>query len=231
MDVLYFLKERTGFIRRFYNTAGGAFADVKRKITDEAPPFDVCPPGFNPEDGEPPFLEEYMDADAGEEFVGQSSVSFVASSLKLFFDEMRHDLARFHSRPVPEFDLACAKKHGFLAANRKWFVEMRIPLEQSGADLAIIEEVILARNAAQHPDSIGSMTLYLRGQQVRRRPLPWFVHPLEERGVTPENIADLERFSWMLSITREKFLHAVDQVDTLCEFVWRHSHGKQAPDE
>lgn len=225
MDVLYFLKERTRFIRRFYEVADGAFAEIKRKIRDEESPFDVCPPGFSPEDGEPPFLEEYMDADASEEFVGQSSVSFVAASLKLFFDEMRHDLDRFLGGRVPEFDLGCAKKHGFLAANRKWFAEVGIPLEQSGADLAIVEEVILTRNAFQHPDSIGSMTLYLRGQQVRRRPFPWFVHPLEERGVAPENMEDLERFSWMLSITREKFLDAVDQVDLLCEFVARRSRG------
>lgn len=226
MDVLYFLKERTGFIRRFYHVADGAFAEIKRKIKEEEPPFNVCPPGFNPEDGEPPFLEEYMDADAGEEFVGQSSVSFVASSLKLFFDEMRHDLARFHGGRVPEFDRACAKNHGVLVANSKWFAEMGILFEQSGADLAIVEEVILTRHAVQHPDSIGSMTPHLRGQQVRRRPFPWFVHPFEERGVAPEEVEDLERFSWMLSISREKFLHAVDHVDTLCEFVSRRSRGE-----
>jgi hypothetical protein len=231
MDVLYFLKERTGFIRRFYNAAEGAFAETKRKIRDEEAPFDLCPPGFNPEDGEPPFLEEYTDADAGQEFVGQSSVSFVASSLKLFFDEMRHELTRFHDGGVPAFDRACAKNHGILAANRQWFAEMGIPFEQSGADLAIVEEVILTRNAVQHPDSIGSMTPYLRGQQVRRRPFPWFAHPCEELGVSPENIEDLERFSWMLSITREKFLHAVDQVDVLCEFVSRRSRGEQDADE
>ena len=53
----------------------------------------------------------------------------------------------------------------------------------------------------------------------------------EERGVDRENIQDLERFSWMLSITREKFLHAVDLVDVLCEFVSRRGRGEQNADE
>jgi hypothetical protein len=66
---------------------------------------------------------------------------------------------------------------------------------------------------------------------VRRCPFPWFVRLFEERGVDRENIQDLERFSWMLSITREKFLHAVDLVDVLCEFVSRRGRGEQNADE
>jgi hypothetical protein len=62
MDVLYFLKHRTPFIRRFYDAAEETFAETKCKIRDSEPPFDEYPPGCNPEDGEPPFLEEYMDA-------------------------------------------------------------------------------------------------------------------------------------------------------------------------
>jgi hypothetical protein len=233
MEVLYFLKERTRFIRRYYDVSEGAFAEIKRKIKDEEPPFDEYPPGFNPENGEPPFMDEYMDADAGQEFTGQSSVSFIASSLKLFFDETRSDLARFSwQRPVPTFDVKYAKDHGFFAANRKWFDEMGIDFGQSGADLAIVEEVILTRNVAQHPEWIASMTLYLRGKEVRRRPFPWFTHPFEERGVDPANLEDLEKFSWMLSITREKLMQAVDEVDKLCTYVWRSARGEDdVPDE
>ncbi len=34
MEVIYFLKERTRFIRRFYDTAEQSFADTKRRIGD-----------------------------------------------------------------------------------------------------------------------------------------------------------------------------------------------------
>ena len=228
VDVLYFLKERTRFIRQYYDIAEGAFAEVKRKIKDEEAPFDEPPPGFNPEDGEPPFMDKYMDADAGQEFTGQACVSFVAASLKLFFDETRHELARYAwKRPVPEFDVKYAKNHGFFAANKKWFAEMGIDFEKPGADLAIVEEVILTRNVAQHPAGISSMTLYVRGKEVRRRPFPWFIHPFEEHGIDPANAEDLERFSWMLSITREKFMQAVDEVDKLCTYIWRKALGDE----
>lgn len=230
MEVLYFLKERTRFIRKFYDVAENTFAETKRKIRDGEPPFDEYPPGFNPEDGEPPFMDEYHDADDAQEFLGQSGVSFLSASLKLYFDEMRHDLARFKGGKVPVFDEKYASKRGLHAANKKWFKEIGIDFETSGADLAIVEEVVLTRNLAQHPESIGSMNLTFRGKQVKRPPFPWFVHEFERHGVDPENLDDLERFSWILSITREKFLQAVDEVDKLCEYIWQQARRETDED-
>jgi hypothetical protein len=101
MHVLYFLKERTRFIRKFYDVAENTFAETKRMIRDGESPLDEYPPGYNPEDGEPPFMDEYHDADDAQEFLGQSGVSFLSASLKLFFDEMRFELRRFYRRHNP----------------------------------------------------------------------------------------------------------------------------------
>ncbi|MEO7825814.1 MAG: hypothetical protein ABIR60_01625, partial [Allosphingosinicella sp.] len=60
MDILFFLKLRTDFIRRHYHVAVAAFVEQKRLIEDAEPPFDNPPYS---EDGEPPYLEEWMDAD------------------------------------------------------------------------------------------------------------------------------------------------------------------------
>ena len=60
MDVLFFLKERTKFIRYFYETAGEPFRETIRKIEADEAPFDDPPYS---EDGEPPFLEEWTEAD------------------------------------------------------------------------------------------------------------------------------------------------------------------------
>jgi hypothetical protein len=68
-------------------------------------------------------MMRYDDADDAQEFLGQSSVSFLSASLKLFFDEMRAEIRRFNRR-VPDFDTNCAKKHGFFAANQKWFTAL-----------------------------------------------------------------------------------------------------------
>ena len=43
MDILFFLKERTRFIRYFYETAGEPFHETTRKIEASEPPFDNTP--------------------------------------------------------------------------------------------------------------------------------------------------------------------------------------------
>jgi hypothetical protein len=53
MDVLWFLKERTAFLRRFYDLASEPFNEVKRKISAGEPPYDDPP--FD-DSGEPPYL-------------------------------------------------------------------------------------------------------------------------------------------------------------------------------
>ncbi len=62
MDVLSFLRERTRFIRYLYQTAGESFPETVRGIEAGEPPFDNTPYS---EDGEPPYLKEWMQADEG----------------------------------------------------------------------------------------------------------------------------------------------------------------------
>jgi hypothetical protein len=70
------------------------------------------------------------------------------SLFKLFFDEMRVEFCRFNNR-VPNFDANCVKKHGFFAANQKWFAAIGIEYEESGADRAVLQETAPHREAFQ----------------------------------------------------------------------------------
>jgi hypothetical protein len=72
MDVLWFLKRRTSFVRRFYERASPEFLDTKHKIDCSEPPFNSPPFDHS---GEPPFLEEWQDADEAIEFLGQAMLS------------------------------------------------------------------------------------------------------------------------------------------------------------
>lgn len=58
MDVDFFLKERTAFIKHYFDEASAPFIETMRKIEAEEPPFE--PPYFDPETmtEEPAFLEE-----------------------------------------------------------------------------------------------------------------------------------------------------------------------------
>jgi hypothetical protein len=81
MDVDWFLKERTKFIQQYYGTAVTPFATIKRKIEDGEDPFE---PPYN-EDGEPPFMEEWTDADTAIQVVGRTCVTMLSESVKLYF--------------------------------------------------------------------------------------------------------------------------------------------------
>lgn len=97
MDVLALLKERTGFIRRHFETVNNFFEDTKRKIDQRESPYDADPPGYDTEEGLPAYLDEWMEADAHQEFLGQSCVSYLAANLKIFFNEMRQDFRGIQS--------------------------------------------------------------------------------------------------------------------------------------
>ena len=82
MDVLFFFKQRTRFIRHFYETAGMPFRETKRKIEAKEPPFDDPPYS---EDGEPPYVEEWIAASEAQEVLGRTCLSMLSTSLQLYF--------------------------------------------------------------------------------------------------------------------------------------------------
>ena len=59
MDIHYFLGRRISFIRQFHATASEPYNERMRKIRAGEEPF--IPPYS--EDGEPPFLDEWLEAD------------------------------------------------------------------------------------------------------------------------------------------------------------------------
>lgn len=89
MDVDFFLKERTAFIKHYYEVALAPFVETMRKLDDEEPPYQ--PPELDPEmmSEEPPFLVEWLRAQTGFQVVGQTCVSMLSETLKIFF--MSHE--------------------------------------------------------------------------------------------------------------------------------------------
>jgi hypothetical protein len=77
MDVLYFLKDRTQFIRQYYETAAEPFLEIMRKIDTGESPFDDL--RFYPED-EPPFQAEWSHANTSLEVLGRSCISMLSAT-------------------------------------------------------------------------------------------------------------------------------------------------------
>ena len=170
MDVLYFFKERTQFIRYFYDTAGMSFNETKHKIENEEAPFDNPPYS---EDGEPPYLEQWIEADEALEILGRICLSMLSPSLELYFRTWEKELGVVWKSGERKREV---KKKGFLQAYRNYFEKvLGISWDQCPANLEIIEQITLARNRDQHPEQLASMRVKHVKKDLEKYPRPFFM--------------------------------------------------------
>lgn len=169
MDIRYFLNYRTAFIRQFYSSASAPFLERKRKIEACEEPF--IPP--NSEDGEPPLLGEWSEAEKSLNVLAYSCVSMLASALHLFLE------AWIGQSAVPIDDRlkkAEFKKRGWLSGyNAHFTTRFGIAFENSPVDLRVLEEVVLARNRIEHPTAISDLKTRYSTSDMKKRSIPLFV--------------------------------------------------------
>jgi hypothetical protein len=222
MDVLYFLKERTGFIGRFYQTASVAFRERMRKIETGEPPFDPTPScGYyeydeEPFPEEPPFLEEWLESDTALQLLGLACLSMLSESLKLYFHTWERELGiRWPNNETRKK----AFEKGFLSAYKRCFEEvLNLSWDACPANLVLIGQVTLARNRAQHPDDIGSMRIYYAPTESRPLKTVFFIRD-EERN------PDMLDVTWMnpeVHVSPDMLGKAIEQVEILTEWLEKH---------
>ena len=114
MDAAFFLRQRTRFIHNYYITGVRPFREIQRKIEAEESPYDEPPSSFDPEYGEPAFLEEWCEAADAAQIVGRSAISLLSGSLKLYFKALEQQL----DFRLSEKDKATATNKGFVAADK-----------------------------------------------------------------------------------------------------------------
>jgi hypothetical protein len=213
MDVLYFLTERMKFIRRFYELAGEPFRETMRRIEAEKEPF---VPAFSEYGGdiEQPFLSEWLDADTSLELLGRACLSMLSASLQLYFKQWEL-----------KFGLSCGMHHkkafkrGFLHGYQVCFADaLGVAWEQCPADLAIVEQVTLARNRDQHPETISTFEVSHSKEDWTRYPRPFFSDEFGRDFEDPDVLGNW----WLgprLRVSREKLFEAIDQVDLLAKWL------------
>ncbi len=206
MDVGYFLRDRVGFIRQFFGAASLPFIERKRKIEAGEDPF--VPPYS--EDGEPPFVDEWIEADESLQVLGYSCISLLAAAFHLYLRTWETVLRV----PVadsfkPEF------KKGWLNGYRAYFaVHFGVDFAKTSADLAVLEEIVLARNRIQHSDDVVTPRASYLLTDLEKLPRAFFVNETE-RGLFSD--ADETEESWLfppsVHITEEKFMRAAVEVE------------------
>ncbi len=173
MDVLFFLKQRTQFIRHFYETAGMPFSETTRKIDAGEPPFDNPPYS---DDGVPSYLDEWIEASEALEVLGRICLSMLSTSLQLYFMTWEKQLGiRWESE-----ERRRSFKQGFFRGYRTCFEEvLGLSWTNCPADLELVEQIILARNRDQHPEELTSMRVMHGKKDLKKYPLPFFISEYE----------------------------------------------------
>lgn len=224
MDVEYILKERTKFIRYFYDNGVVGFRETLRKIEDQEEPF--VPPYS--EDAEPPFVAEYMDATYGIGAVGVAALSMLSDTLKVFFMTWEKLLGV----EFPKEWQARFRKEGFVAVYRDAFGQIaKDDWATCSVDFAVIEQVVLARNDAQHGDSLHSFQPSHGPKTVSKYSPPFFVTEYE-KGAAKEELAGFAGVD--ISISREDLWVATEEVEKLADWMElrlqavRWPHGAEA---
>jgi hypothetical protein len=212
LDIVAFLKLRTAFIRYFYENGVRPFNEMKTAIEREEEPY--IPPYS--EDGEPPFLDVWMDAEQAVDTVGHVCISMLSSSFQLF---LKAWVIRLEQELEIKFTVDF-KKHGWFNGYKQIFSIMEFPLSECTADLDIIEQVTLARNRVQHPDDLTDLRVTHSQTDLRRFPRPFFASEAEMDMADRDN--DDSTTWWLrpsIKSERDKVFSAIDQIETLCSWL------------
>jgi len=214
MDVTYFLKIRTDFIKFYYSEAVKSFLIIQKSIDEKKSPFNN--PSYD-ESGEPPFLEEWMDSELGKDMVGFHCVSLLSESIKVYFDTLWKRVLAF--KPI---DKKLFVKEGFLSVYKCALGnELNIDWLQAGIDFNIIEQVVLARNNVSHGQKLNDMWPDHDKKTLKKYKNPFFTTEFE-LGLHKET-KDFGNFSMIpnVHVSEDQLLKAIDEIEKVASVIDR----------
>jgi hypothetical protein len=212
MDVHHFFRRRIEFLRQFYGNAAEPFIHRKRKIKAGEAPFE---PPYS-EDGEPPFLEEWSEAEDSLHVLGYATLSMLAAALHLYFRTWEQQInIKAAERFKREF-----KDGGWVAGYRAYCHQVfGIDLASGPCDLKLLEELVLARNRSQHPDNLVMTLPTYTDSDLKKLPSALFV---DLRREVYEDLDGGER-EWLmpptLHVTSDKLNEVINQVEVFVEWL------------
>jgi hypothetical protein len=173
VDIHYFLGKRITFIRQYYTTASEPFIERKRKIEAHEEPF--VPPYS--EDGEPPFLDDWLEADESLHILAYSCISMLAAALHLYLESW---VKQSRIEIDESLKKSAFKNYGWFSGYNAHFTKhFNVAFETSPANLKILEEVVLVRNRIEHPSSITDQKTQYSASDLKKLRYPFFVDETE----------------------------------------------------
>ncbi len=221
MDVRHFLEQRLLFVSQLYTNSAASFVEKKRMIEAEEAPY--VPP-YSEDDGEPPFLAEWLEAEASLQVLGHACVSMLSASFHLYFKATERQLRVSAGKKYKSIF-----KRGWFHGYKAYFRgEFNVVFEDSQCNLDLLEELVIARNRVQHPESITSHSTHYSEGDLKRLHSPIFIDPRDSELFSEQE--EGER-SWLMPpaihVTPEKFLSAVSEVRRFTEWLERPTSWPQ----
>lgn len=212
VDVAWFLKERTSFLRFFYDNGAQPFRDILRKIEEEDDPFE---PPYSEDGDEPPFQIEYQQAWHGVEMVGIATLCMLSDSLKIFFSTWEQLL-----RVKLQLAMPAVFKQGLVNGYKVGFGQvMNDDWSSCPANLDVIEQVVMARNDAQHGRNLHDLQPTHNSKTRAKHSRPFFISDIDSIIINTEALGDFARADLRISVTKERLFAAIDQVDMLADWM------------
>lgn len=212
MDVRYFLEQRLLFVKQLYINSSTPFAEKKRLIEAGEEPY--VPPYS--EDGEPPFIAEWLEAEESLQVIGHACISMLAASFHLYFKATERQLRRIDKDKYK----SNFKQGWFNGYNAYFRGEFGIKFEDSQCNLALLEELVLARNRVQHPESITSQSNRYSEDDLKKLNSPFFIN---SRDIEIFNEQEEGERNWLLPpaihVTSEKFQSAVSEISCFTDWL------------
>jgi hypothetical protein len=212
LDVRHFLERRLSFVSQLYTNSAVSFVERKRMIEAEEEPF--VPPYS--EDGEPPFLVEWLEAEESLQVLGHACVSMLAASFHLYLKATERQL-RVPAGGKYKADF----KRGWFNGYKAYFLgEFNVVFEDSQCNISLLEELVLARNRVQHPESITSRSTHYSKDDLKKVHSPYFI---DGRDIELFSAQEEGERNWLMPpaihVTPEKFLSAVSEVGRFTEWL------------
>ena len=203
MDLDFFIKEKTKFIKYFYEQASAPFINILKKIENEEEPFIPV----DKEDLEPPFLEEWENADKALDTLGYTVLSLLSSSLEIFIKEWEKRWKENYRR-----DIKLSKQISKWEKEiDKLFKEMGKSTDKCPANLEIIEQIKLGRNRIQHLDEISSLNINWSKKDITKYPTLYFSYRGKNSFQWPNSLPKIH-------VSKEKIYKAIEEVEKFC--IW-----------
>jgi len=204
MDLVHFLKEKLRVANYLYENAAPLFEEIHRKIGEHEPPYHFA---GDPEDccGDE-FYSEWSDAENALDALGASCLALVQQAAHAY---LKAWVLEIGGKDLWEAG-ARLPGNGWFGKCRHILQVAQIDLQPCAADIAIIEQGILARNDFIHNDDLLDEMTMQSEQHKRKYPKTTFADPRCSTELTG---------STRLRVTRESLKEAADAVGRLCEYV------------